>query len=112
MEIKEWQVKTLPITLVWLGCQVGDRKAAVKLLVRHACWQKLHILSAALKPGRDRAHIQDLVTELREAGQLDVAVQILLDIGETEVSFTGMLALQALTTQDEPKQKLLCCTCT
>ena len=76
----------------------------MKLLVRHACWQKLHIVSVSLKPGRDSAHIQDLVTELRAAGQLDVAVQILLDIGELEVScpeMSDLQALQALTSPDE-----------
>ena len=87
----------------------------MKLLVRHACWQKLYIVSASLKPGRDSAHIQDLVTELRGAGQLDVAVQILLDIGETQVSCPGMSdvqALQALIFPDEPMQRLQCCACT
>ena len=61
----------------------------MKLLVRHACWQKLMAVSTSLDPGQSGGHIQDLVTELRAAGQLDVAVQILLDIGETEVSCPG-----------------------
>ena len=80
-----------------VGCQVGDRKAAVKLLVRHACWQKLLAVSASLDPDRSSGHIQGLVTELRAAGRLDLAVQILLDIGETEVSSSGVLSTEALT---------------
>ena len=90
------------------GCQVGDRKAAVKLLVRHACWQKLLAVSASLDPGRSSGHIQGLVTELRAAGQLDLAVQILLDIGETEVSSSGVLSTEALT-PDELMHRAHCC---
>ena len=73
----------------------------MKLLVRHACWQKLSAVSASLDPGRSSGHIQDLVTELRAADQLDIAIQILLDIGETEVSCPELSDLQALTTPNE-----------
>lgn len=100
---------------MWFGRQVGDRKAAVKLLVRHACWQKLLAVSASLDPGCSSAHIQDLVTELRAAGQLDLAVQILLDIGETEVSSSGVFLsladLEVLPIPDELTRRMQCGAC-
>ena len=107
-------MQTPPFTGVWLGCQVGDRKAAVKLLVRHSCWQKLLAISASLDPGRSSAHIQDLVTELRAASRLELAVQILLDIGETK-AFSSILLLtlvgvEASVIPDELMHRMQHCT--
>ena len=64
---------------------MGDKTSAVKLLARHACWQKLWRISHALDPGHDRDLIQDLVADMRSAGQSELAVRVLADLGETEV---------------------------
>ena len=69
-----------------LCAQVGDRRSALKLLIRHHCWQKLRHTSSSLQPARDHAALQELVTELKRAEQLELTIQILADIGETDVS--------------------------
>jgi len=66
--------------------QVGDTRAALKLLSRHHCWQKLWNTSHSLHISKDPALIHELTTDLRQAGQSELAIQILSDLGETEVS--------------------------
>ena len=70
-----------------LCTQVGDRRSALKLFIRHRCWQKLRHTSSSLQPARDHAALQELVTELKQAEQLELTIEILADIGETEVFF-------------------------
>ncbi len=59
----------------------------MKLLVRHRCWQKLRNASSSLQPARDHAALQELVTELKQAEQSELTIEILADIGEAEVIF-------------------------
>lgn len=57
-----------------------------QLLSRHHCWQKLWNTSHTLHISKDPALIHELTTDLRQAGQSELAIQILSDLGETEVS--------------------------
>jgi len=81
--------KSLPrsVLQVLMGnMQVGDTRAALKLLSRHHCWQKLWNTSHSLHVSKDPALIHELTADLRQAGQSELAIQILSDLGETEVS--------------------------